>query len=457
MPERGQANSTSGCEIRNLLGRARVLAGLLLLYVAAPASAQLCSDTSPLASYQGSMASGVLLAAGPGGVKAAMGSQLSFLDPATLGLAELKFQPDEISAVAAAELEGGLTGVFTSEANGILRAFDGTTYATLWPGISLIRSGCINDTLRAAPLVHRIADATPAFEATYGDDLVYVVTAYASSGSCTSGHDTDNKVYAVGASDGLVEWTFNISGTHDVDVVVGMALDPVNDRLYVTTDRTFSTSQDSIWALNVLTGSLAWSANAGRLFTAPVLRDGRLYVTAAAGTVSAYEAVTGTLLWTSPGLGAPLAADQGGNPVVIARPDGEVWIAAVDFAGTVHVVRDDDTSATVLQSIALPGTTGETRDTLVADAQGRAAPAAETAPDSPGQRERPGVGESLVSVLDRLDAESSRWNETSYWRGRREVEAGLISLRTLVCMLADRSARAVGERERIPASEGGAS
>jgi outer membrane protein assembly factor BamB len=239
-------------------------------------------------------------------------------------------------------------------------------------GGGFFRSGCVNGTLKIAPVVHRLADASATFQATYNDDLVYVGSSYATSTGCTGGYNTDNVAYALSAADGSIEWTFNGSATHDVDIVVGMALDVASDRLYVTTDRTSSPSQDSIWAVNVLTGSDVWSVNAGRLLTAPVLHDGRLYVTALAGTVSAYDAATGAALWTSASLGAPFASDYGGDPVVVARPDGDVWIAAVDFGGTVHVLRDDDTSATVLQSIALSGTSGETRDTLVADAQGRA-------------------------------------------------------------------------------------
>jgi ubiquinone biosynthesis protein len=89
-----------------------------------------------------------------------------------------------------------------------------------------------------------------------------------------------------------------------------------------------------------------------------------------------------------------------------------------------------------------------------ADALARLEEEARTDGRAPEQSERPGVGEALVSALDRLDAESACWNDASYWHDRREVEAGLISLRALLRIFADRSARAAGERERIAAFEG---
>ena len=216
--------------------------------------------------------------------------------------------------------------------------------------------------------MQRLEDSSDAFRSSFGEDLVYVGTSH----QVSTGNNTTNRIYALAASGGLIEWTFNQSATQEVDIVQGLALDTANDLLYFTTDRTASTSQDSVWALNVIDGTLVWSANAGRIFTAPVLHGDRVYLTQAGGTFSAYDAASGSLLWTSAGLGAPLSAETGGNPIVIERPDGKIWIAAIDITGTIHVVRDDDTAATVLRSIALPGTLLETRDTLVADAEGRA-------------------------------------------------------------------------------------
>ncbi|MDZ7785358.1 MAG: PQQ-binding-like beta-propeller repeat protein [Halioglobus sp.] len=258
-----------------------------------------------------------------------------------------------------------------------MRVFDQATGAPVWSE-DVSRSGCA-DTFLTAPVVHLRRHATPAFQIDYDHDLVYAGTAHSSittgSGSCANAN-RDNRVFAFDAATGNVEWRFNATGVQDVDVVRGMALDPSADLLYVATDRTDSPSQQSLWALDVLTVQVVWSANAGRLWTAPVLHKGRLYVADLSGIFRAYDATDGSALWTLD-TGIPFVLD----PEIVELGTGEVLIAVPDFFGNVRVIRDDGAGATSLHwfqvptgdpGVDSPGPDVAATSPVVADATGRA-------------------------------------------------------------------------------------
>lgn len=207
------------------------------------------------------------------------------------------------------------------------------------------RGGC-SDSLSAPPTIHLRRYASDAFKSKYTTDLVYVGTRFSSG--CSGGGE-DNQVIAFRADTGAVEWAFNGSQTSDVDVIYGgLTLDETSDLLYVPSDRNDPT-QDSLWAIDVVTGTLAWSVNVGPVWTTPFMLGDRLYVLTTAGSIRALDKATGTTLW---------AASNGGDPFVddgaiIETPAGEVFIVGINYKGGIFLVRDDGLFATSLP-ITLP-------------------------------------------------------------------------------------------------------
>ena len=162
-----------------------------------------------------------------------------------------------------------------------------------------------------------------------------------------------------------------------MDIVAGIEVDPTSDRIYFATDRTFSTSQYSLWALDVLTGSDVWSVNAGRIQAPPALGDDRIYFAkVTGGIVAAHDTATGAEIWAQTGLAAPFTID----PTVVELTTGETLIALPDLLGNIRVLRDDGSSATPLQWFQLPAGAAaggappavKATSRIVADASGKA-------------------------------------------------------------------------------------
>jgi outer membrane protein assembly factor BamB len=153
-------------------------------------------------------------------------------------------------------------------------------------------------------------------------------------------------VYGLNAGTGATEWTFNPASAYDMDIVYGMALDAPIDRVYVTTDRS-SSSQDSVWVIDVRTGGLVWSQNYGAIETAPVLDGGRVYVVDLYGTIHALDAADGSELW-SRSLGAPVTADPKG-----VQYAGAFHVAVADVLGNVFLIRDEGGSSAEAWSTAV--------------------------------------------------------------------------------------------------------
>ena len=201
---------------------------------------------------------------------------------------------------------------------------------------NLGRSLC-DDSIQATPAVHLRRHASPIFRATFSDDLIYVPTRYSSS-LCPAGANTKNKVYALNAADGSTAWTFNAGELVDVDIISeGGWLDPANDRLYVATERTSSPTQHSMWAIDTVTGTAAWSSNAGRLQGTPVIRGNTIYVGTIAGEMKALYLSDGSTRWT-----VPISGGFSISRSVFAefRPPYADLIGAVDDLGRVWLVQD---------------------------------------------------------------------------------------------------------------------
>lgn len=117
--------------------------------------------------------------------------------------------------------------------------------------MDLSRSGCSSDTIVAAPVIHLRYQGTPAFQSTYLTDMVYIATKY----GC--GTRRLNRIYALSTDAGATMWAFNETGAVDLDFISSApAIDPASDTLYATSERTLSGTQNSVWAIDVLTGTL---------------------------------------------------------------------------------------------------------------------------------------------------------------------------------------------------------
>jgi len=268
----------------------------------------------------------------------ALGSPSSFTGPSAV---------TELSPVVLAN--DGLIVVFLVTEEGEVERWDiEGTPNLIWSESIKRNVACTSDSIIAAPLVQLRRFSSAAFQAEYSTDLVYVGTRY--GGACGIGDpDEDNQIVAYNAQNGNPVWTFNNSATVDMDFVGALAQEDGSDILFVASDRTDPTF-DSLWAIDVLTGTLLWSENVGPVWTTPLLMDGRLYVCTLGGELKVLDQSTGAVIWSASNGGTPIIAD----PRMLKTASGDVLIASVDISGRVWLARDDDFFGSSLWSINLP-------------------------------------------------------------------------------------------------------
>jgi outer membrane protein assembly factor BamB len=284
----------------------------------------------------------------------ASGSTLNLLKTADLSViktvgcdGDIRDQP-----VTALLVTGDLR-TFVGSSAATVYALDPSSMTIIWQR-NLRRASCTSDSVTARPLVHLRRSASANYKGRYVTDLVYVSTAYRATAQCTTGHNADNRIFALQATDGLPVWTFNESGTYDVDAIVsGANLDAVNDRLFFTSGRDFTALQSTVWALDLLTGRPAWSSSAGSIENSPGVFDDRLLVASRPGVVSAIDRNTGGLIWR-------LQVGQAPSPSIArmtaATFPGTGRAACVVMAGgRVQLVKDNGNSGEVVWDITLPG------------------------------------------------------------------------------------------------------
>ncbi len=217
------------------------------------------------------------------------------------------------------------------------------------------------DAFQAGPAAQMQAYSSAAFKAAYTDDVLFAATLN-TLGTFT----TNNKVFALGASNGALLWTF--SGT--MDGVVGMPwVDYARDRIYVTSRAGSAGTQQSLWVIKTVDGegvlkgqamSCSLCSTLGHLETSPTLSfDGlTLYVGNTAGTLYAINAANLTLKW-SLALGTAITGfvweDFGTN--------GRLYFAAAD--GTVRCIRDQGTSGAACTGWTSPSVPGPSTPLLL--------------------------------------------------------------------------------------------
>jgi outer membrane protein assembly factor BamB len=273
-----------------------------------------------------------------------------------------------VSTSPPVRLGDGSMAEFVSREDGVVtRIHLSGSFVPIWSR-SLRRAGCGTDSVSAPPVVHLRRRGTAAFKAAYVDDLVYVGTSYRSGGLAPcAGDSTQNRVVALSATDGHTVWQFNGDGLTSVDVVVGMALDRTRnvhidpsvdvvtirqeDTLFVTTERRASVSQNSVWAIDVITGTERWGRNSGRMVGPPILSaryEDRIYVLTRGGLIKALHKSDGSEIW-SQAIGAvamrAAAVDPGGM---------DPRIATVDVLGRIAMIRDNGSTVETLWNSELP-------------------------------------------------------------------------------------------------------
>jgi hypothetical protein len=178
-----------------------------------------------------------------------------------------------------------------------------------------------------------------------GDDVVLVIT----SNGCSD--TTRNRIIAYWASDMSQKWIFNADGSVKLDrAAQGCEIDYQNMWLFCGTDlQNPVTGQNSLFVLDIITGQLIWSTNAGAIINRPMLNynTGRLYVVNKPGSLWAFDRAGNGLggaksLWSN----NPLPIASTGSIISIVpwvEPRGGTWqnrILAVDSAGVLHAICD---------------------------------------------------------------------------------------------------------------------
>ncbi len=230
----------------------------------------------------------------------------------------------------------GQFGMFFSQEDGIVRRanIETSNFSTgqVW-GRTLRRAGCASDGIQIDPKVQLRRFSTSDFKSRFSTDIVYVGTRF----SCVGG-STANRIYALNADTGAIEWTFNENSTQGVDVLFGdMLLEKSTDTLYFATDRS-DPAQHSLWAINVIDGTKRWSANVGQVWSKPLMAGDRLYVANLAGEIIAVDKNTGSILWTLPSI---IATAFSTDATITVTPDNRVLIAVTDFFGNLLLATDE--------------------------------------------------------------------------------------------------------------------
>jgi outer membrane protein assembly factor BamB len=194
-----------------------------------------------------------------------------------------------------------------------------------------------------------------AFQAAYTDDVIFAATLNASA--------TSNKVFALGASNGAVLWTFEDAG-NGVDYIAGQPwVDYARNRIYLVSRGGSGSNQQSLWVIKTVTDgegtqgqpvsscpactNLPATGLKGVHFeTSPTLsyNGNTLYIGDTAGKLYAINANVGTLTlkWTLD-LGAGANIKTSGFVWEDSTTAGRLYFVTAD--GNVRCVQDNGGSA----------------------------------------------------------------------------------------------------------------
>ncbi len=221
--------------------------------------------------------------------------------------------------------------VFGGDQSGRVYYVDTTAGLTDW-ATTLTGADAVQAATTAAIIAYPNATS---FRAVATDDLLFAATRNVST--------TNNKVFAMRASDGALRWTFNGAGTYQMDYVVGTPwLDYARARLYVASRAGAAGTQPSLWVINALDGTLVQSFALGHLQSSPTLSydENTLYVGNTTGNLYAINLITVALKWTTPSaLGSAMIGYVWEDASIAGRlyfttANGNVWCVQDPGAGS---------------------------------------------------------------------------------------------------------------------------
>lgn len=247
----------------------------------------------------------------------------------------------------------------TAGSDGFVYGLATTTLATLWSR-NLRRASCTADTISAPPVVQRWADSDPTYRTARSVDTVIAGTAY---GCATT---TANKVFGIDASNGNILWTFNNAGTNQIDAIHGLVLDPGRNRVYVVSQKSDpARSQNTVWALNSITGARIWSVDVGSIVIEPSFANGGIYVGTSEvsqdGILYKLDPETGATLWQR-----SVPGSMSVSHVVGDEANDRVY-AVNAVGGTLHAFEDSCSSATPLWTVKPSNQPVSSRPTVLDD------------------------------------------------------------------------------------------
>jgi outer membrane protein assembly factor BamB len=234
--------------------------------------------------------------------------------------------------------------IFTGAQNGYGYAINASNGQVVWS--TDLRTNP-TDIIMAAPIIHSRRFGSSSFNAKYAYDLVYFVTR-----NDTAISRTNNKVFALNATNGAIVWTFNQSGGNNVDMIVAPpAMDYFHDKLFVMSYAGAAGNQPSLWVLDLLNdGALLASYNYGDL-DAPGTFSGssRAYISfpARSGIVYSLNTSDYAQRWTwDTGAGAGNSFSQ-----LVRTTDGFAFAGA----GKVYRIADNGTYASQTWAVSVAG------------------------------------------------------------------------------------------------------
>ena len=227
-------------------------------------------------------------------------------------------------AGAPADMDGVV--VFATEAGSVV-AVDATTGATRWTaraGAPVYSSLAIDDGLvvvgtNAGSIVaFALADGAVRWSTDVGDvgrvgtPAIDDGRVFGSTGLDSAGPPSHH-VVALDAGSGRILWRY---------------ASPIGAAVYtpaVSGARAFVTSEDgSVVALDVATGSVAWTANVGgAVEVVPAMAGTAIYAASNAGSAFAIDAATGRELWRVPIRGVPYGPTVAGGLLLVGTNLGE--------------------------------------------------------------------------------------------------------------------------------------
>jgi outer membrane protein assembly factor BamB len=247
----------------------------------------------------------------------------------------------------------GPEALFVASDNGRVYKLDVQTGVAIG-SVDVRRPGCLaEDQVIAPPEVQLFSASSPGFQSAIlaargrPDDLVFVCT----HNGCED--HSGNQVICYYASDLTERWRFNSTALYSMDSAEdGCEIDPDANIAYWGTNES-SPGQNTLWAVQTLSGGLLWSANAGAIRNRPMLGPGAghgVYVAAVGDWVKRRDPYSGVEIWAYP-TGSPIV----GNLSLRVHDPLPIGICYTTADGFLHGIMDNFPSPVPMWPAVSPG------------------------------------------------------------------------------------------------------